>query len=108
MIHSRTSMGFTEKRVSVNAVFAVVLGMILNALHVVMIICSVKYKGDIPFWGGVTESYLFLFSIFGLLWAILSLDDEKTVGKYKYTGIVLNGIAFLLSLWIMVLGVRTY
>lgn len=108
MIHSRTSMGFTEKRVSVNAVFASVLGILLNGAHIGMMICSVKYKGEIPFWGGVMESYLLLFSIFGLLWAVLSLDDEKTVGKYKHMGIILNGIALMLSVWIMVLGVMTY
>lgn len=107
-MHNRGSMSFTEKKVSVNAVISFVLGVILNGAHLGMMIFSVIKKGNVPFSGGVVESYIMLLSIFGLLWGIFSLDDEKTVGKYKAHGILLNGISLALSVFIMVLGVLNY
>lgn len=107
-MHSRSAMSFTEKRVSVNAFVAAILGILLNAVHIGMMVCSVIYKGNVPFYGGVVESYLFLFSVFGLLWAVLSLDDEKTNGKFKTLGIILNSLALMLSIMIMILGVMSY
>ena len=104
----RSTMSFTEKRISVNAVVAFVIGIALNVCHVGMTALSVMKKGNVPFSGGVIESYIFLFGVFGFLWAIMSLDDEKTNGKYKIPGIVLNGISLALSVAVMVLGVMTY
>lgn len=108
MHYSRLSMGYTEKRVSINAVIATILGIVLNVLHAAMMIFSVISKGEVPLAGGVVESYILLFSIFGVLWAVLSLDDEKTVGKFKHLGIILNGIALVISVLIMALGVMKY
>lgn len=105
MQSNKSSMSFTEKKVSINAVIAFILGIALNAAHLGMIIFSIMKKGNVPLSGGVAESYILLFSIFGLLWAILSLDDGKTNGKYKIHGIILNGISFALSSLIMALGV---
>ena len=104
----RSTMSFTEKRVSINAVIAFAIGIILNLSHVVMIGYSFAKKGNVPFSGGVVESYILLFGIFGLLWAVMSLDDEKTNGKYKVPGIVLNGISLVLSFLVMGLGIMTY
>lgn len=104
MHSSRLSMGYTEKKVSINAVIAAILGMILNGLQAGMLVSSILYKGKLPLSGGVVESYILLLSIFGLLWGVLSLDDEKTVGKYKRLAIVLNGIALAGAVLIMILG----
>ncbi len=108
MLHGRSSIGFAEKRVSINAVISFVIGILLNGIHAGMILSSVKYQGDVPFSSGVIESYVLLLGIFGLLWGILSLDDEKTVKKFKRTAILLNGIALIISIWIMVLGIVSY
>lgn len=107
-MHSRVSMSFTEKRISINALIAFILGILLNAAHLGMMIFSVMKRGNVPFSGGVVESYILLLSVFGLLWAVLSLDDEKTNGKYKVHGIILNGISLALSILIMALGILTY
>lgn len=104
----RSTMSFTEKRISMNAVIAFVIGVVLNLGHVIMTGYSFVQKGNVPFAGGVVESYILLFGIFGLLWAVMSLDDEKTNGKYKVPGIVLNGISLALSFLVMGLGVMTY
>ena len=104
----RSTMSFTEKRVSFNAVIAFLIGVALVISHLAMIVFSVVKEGKLPFAGGVLESYIFLLSIFGLLWAIMSLDDEKTNRKYKFPGIVLNGISLAMSVTVMVLGVMTY
>ena len=104
----RSTMSFTEKTVSINAVIAFIIGIALNLSHAGMMAFSVAKKGNVPFYGGVMESYIFLLGVFGLLWAVMSMDDEKTNRKYKIPGIVLNGISLVLSVAIMVLGVMTY
>ena len=104
----RSTMSFTEKRISINALVAFILGIGLNLGHLTMTVFSVMKKGNVPFSGGVLESYILLFGIFGLLWAIMSLDDERTNGKYKKPGIILNGISLTLSVIVMGLGVMTY
>lgn len=104
----RSTMSFTEKRISINAVIAFVIGILLNLTHIAMVIFAMVKKGNIPFGGGVVESYILLLGIFGFLWAIMSLDDEKTNGKYKKQGIILNGLSLAMSIGIMVLGVMTY
>jgi len=107
-MQSRSTMSFTQKRISINAVIAFGIGVALIIAHIAMAVFSVTRKGNVPFSGGVAESYILLFGIFGLFWAIMSLDDEKTNGKYKLPGIVLNGISLVLSVAVMVLGVLTY
>ena len=107
-MNNRSSMSFTEKRISINALIAFVLGIVLNVSHGGMAAFSVIQKGNVPFAGGVVESYIFLLSIFGLFWALSSLDDEKTNGKYKIPAIIMNGISLALSIMIMALGVMNY
>ena len=107
-MQNRSTMSFTEKRVSMNAVIAFIIGIGLNMAHVAMTAYSVIKKGNVPFSGGVLESYIMLFGIFGLLWGIMSLDDEKTNGKYKIPGILLNSISLVFSAAVMVLGVLAY
>lgn len=104
----RSTMSFKEKRISINAFIAFIIGIGLNISHVAMTAFSVMKKGNVPFSGGVIESYILLFGVFGLFWAILSLDDERTNGKYKKPGIILNGISLALSITVMGLGVMTY
>lgn len=104
----KNTMSFTQKRISINAVIAFAIGIVLNLGHVVMTGYSFAKKGNVPFAGGVVESYILLFGIFGLLWAVMSFDDEKTNGKYKVPGVVLNGISLVLSFIVMGLGVMTY
>lgn len=104
----RTGMGFTEKRVSKNAVTAMILGGVLVAVQLILMILSIVYKGKLPFISGVIESYLLLFSIFGIFWAILSYDDEKTINKFKALGIILNGVALLLAVFVMAVGFTAY
>lgn len=108
MLIGRSGIGFTEKKVSKNAVFAMILGGVLLAAHIVLMILSVGYEGRLPFAGGVAESYLLLFSVFGIFWAVLSYDDEKTVNRYKALGIILNGAALILAILIMAVGFMTY
>lgn len=104
----RNRTGFTEKRVSPNAVFAMILGGSLIVIHLILMICSIVYEGQLPFLSGVIESYLLLFGIFGIFWAILSFDDEKTVNQYKVLGIILNGVSLLLSVLVMAVGFMAY
>lgn len=104
----RSGMGFTEKRVSKNAVVAMILGGVLVAVQLILMILSIVYKGNLPFISGVIESYLLLFSIFGIFWAILSYDDEKTTNKFKAIGITLNGVALALAVIVMAVGFMTY
>jgi hypothetical protein len=108
MLIGRTTIGFTEKKISKNAVFAMVLGGILLIAHLVLFILSIGYEGHLPLAGGVAESYLLLFSLFGTFWAILSYDDEKTLNKYKAIGILLNGIAFIFAIFVMAVGFMAY
>jgi len=107
-MQNRSTMSFTEKRISMNAVIAFAIGIALNLAHACMAVFSVVKKGDVPFFCGVVESYILLFGIFGLLWAIMSLDDEKTNSKYKIQGIILNSVSLILSIVIMVMGVFAY
>ncbi len=104
----RSTMSFAQKKISMNALVAFIIGISLNLSHGIMVAISILEKGNVPFSGGIAESYIMLFSIFGLLWAIMSLDDEKTNGKYKIPGIILNGISLALSVAVMMLGVLTY
>lgn len=104
-MNSRSSMSFTEKRISVNALIAFVIGIVLNLTHVGMAVFSVIKKGNVPFAGGVVESYILLLGIFGLFWAMSSFDEERTNGKYKIHAVILNGISLAFSICIMVLGV---
>jgi hypothetical protein len=104
----RSTMSFTEKRISMNAAIAFAIGVVLNMGHVIMTGYSFVQKGNVPFAGDVVESYILLFGIFGLLWAVMSLDDEKTNRKYKVSGIILNGISLALSFVVMGFGVVTY
>lgn len=105
---NRVNMGFTEKKVSANAVFSTILGGGLIAVQVVMMVLSVVKKGALPLTGGLVESYTLLFSIFGILWAVLSYDEERTLDKYKALGIVLNGIALVLAILVMAVGFMAY
>lgn len=105
---SRVSMGYSEKKVSINAVFAAILGAVLIGMHILMTILSIVNKGGLPFAGGVVESYMLLFSVFGLFWAVISYDEEKTLDKYKLLGIVLNGIALVLAILVMAVGFMAY
>lgn len=102
------SMGFTEKKVSKSAVSSMILGIELLVVHGAMIILSIVKKGNLPLAAGVVESYLLLLSIFGILWAVMSYDEEKTVDRYKAVGIVVNVIALFLSLFVMAAGMMTY
>lgn len=104
----RVSMGYSEKKVSPNAVFATGLGAGLIGLQIFMMILSIIKRGNLPLAGGVVESYILLFSIFGMLWAVTSLDEEKTLDKFKHLGIVLNAVALVLSIVVMVIGFMTY
>ena len=104
----RSGMGFTEKRVSKNAVIAMILGGVLIAVQLILMILSIVYEGKLPFMSGVMESYILLFSVFGIFWAVLSYDDEKTVNKFKVLGIILNGIALLLAVFVMAVGFTAY
>lgn len=104
----RTGMGFTEKRLSKNAVFSMVLGGALLVIHCVMILLSILSGGDLPLAGGLVESYLLLFGIFGAFWAVLSYDEEKTVNRFKAIGIALNLVVIALSIVIMGIGFMTY
>ena len=108
MLTGRSGIGFTEKKVSGNAVFAMILGGALLVIHVALMILSIGYEGRLPFISGVVESYLMLFSVFGIFWAVLSYDDEKTVNKYKAIGIILNGMALVLAILVMAVGFMTY
>lgn len=105
---SRVNMGFSEKKVSRNAVFSAVLGGVLLLIHLIMICLSIVKKGTLPMASGLMESFLLLFSIFGLLWAVLSYDEEKTIDKYKAMGIVLNGAALLIGIFVMAVGFFSY
>lgn len=105
MHSSGFSMGYSEKKISINALVAMVLGMVLSGLQAGLVIASILYKGKLPLLSGVLESYILLFGLFGLLWAILSLDDEKTIGKYKYGAIAWNGVALVSAGLVMALGV---
>lgn len=105
---SRVNMGFSEKKVSRNAIFSAVLGGALIGIHFLMILFSFLKKGNLSLAGGVVESFALLFSIFGLLWAVLSYDEEKTIDKYKALGIVLNSIALCLAIFVMAVGFFSY
>ena len=107
-MQNRSTMSFTQKRISINSVIAFAIGIVLNLAHAAMVAFAITKKGNVPFSGGVMESYIMLFGIFGLFWAVLSLDEEKTNGKYKIPGIILNGISLTLSIAVMALGVLTY
>ncbi len=105
---SRVDMGFSEKKVSKNAIFSAALGGTLLVIHIIMIVLSVVKKGTLPMAGGLVESFALLFSVFGLLWAVLSYDEEKTIDKYKALGIILNGIALLIAIFVMAVGFMSY
>lgn len=104
----RVDMGFSEKKVSKNAIFSAILGGGLLTVHLAMILLSIAKKGTVPMAGGLVESLALLFSLFGLLWAVLSYDEEKTIDKYKALGIILNGIALLTAILIMAVGFFSY
>lgn len=104
MYSSGFSKGYFEKKISINALVAMVLGMVLSVLQAGLVIASILYKGKLPLLSGVLESYILLFGLFGLLWAVLSLDDEKTIGKYKYGAIAWNGVALVSAGLVMALG----
>ncbi|MCI5597528.1 MAG: hypothetical protein MR380_12615 [Lachnospiraceae bacterium] len=104
----RSRIGFTEKTVSKNAVAAMILGGTLIVIHLILMVLSVLNHGKLPFSSGVIESYLILFGIFGIFWAILSYDDEKTTNRYKALGILLNGVSLLLSVLVMAVGFMAY
>ena len=101
-------ISFVDRKVSQHAVFCTALGGSLLGFHLLMILFSITKKGTLPFMGGVIESFLLLFSMFGLLWAILHYDEEKTNGKFKILGITLNAIALFLGLLVMVVGFFAY
>lgn len=101
-------MDFTEKRISKNAVIAMILGGVLIAVQFIMMILSVVYEGNLPFFSGVIESYLLLLSIFGIFWAVLSYEEEKTSHKFKAIGILLNSTALVLAVIVMAVGFMTY
>lgn len=105
---SRVNMGYSEKKVSPNAVFATGLGAGLMGVQILMVILSIVKKGNLPVVSGVVESYILLFSIFGMLWAVTSLDEEKTLDKFKIPGIVLNAVALVLAILVMVVGFMAY
>lgn len=105
---SRVNMGYSEKKVSPNAVFATGLGAGLIGVQILMMILSIVNKGNLPFASGVVESYILLFSVFGILWAVTSLDEEKTLDKFKIPGIVLNAVALILAIFVMVIGFLAY
>ena len=101
-------ISFIDRKVSRNAVFTTALGGILLGAHVLMILFSITKKGTLPVLGGVIESYLFLFSFFGLLWAILHYDEEKTNERFKVMGILLNAAALAFGIFIMAVGFFSY
>lgn len=105
---SRVNMGFSEKKVSTNAVIASILGAVLIGVQILMMILSVVNKGALPLSSGLVESYALLFSVFGILWAVLSFDEERTVDKYKALGIILNAVALILAILVMVVGFLAY
>lgn len=105
---NRVSMGFSEKKVSANAVFATGLGGGLLGVQLLMMVLSIIKKGNLPVAGGLVESFILLFSIFGLLWAVLSLDEERTLDKFKTSGILLNGVSLILAIVIMAIGFMSY
>lgn len=99
------TISFTDRKVSHHAVFASILGGSLLAVHMLLILFSIVKKGTLPFASGVIESFLLLFSLFGLLWAVLHYDEERTTGKYKILGITLNAAALAVGIAVMGIGI---
>lgn len=97
------SVSRKEKKVSKNAVLALIIGLISLMGFLFLLLISTISVGKMGVAGGFFGDLFFLMAIFGAIWGILSYDEARTVHRYKKAGIAVNLLGVLLGVLFIVL-----
>lgn len=92
------NISFSEKKVSRNAVFTLITGIIILAGFAVLTILSIVTGGGLNIIGGLIGCILVILAFFSVLWGVMSYDDAKTSQKYKISGICINIVAIFIGI----------
>lgn len=92
------NISFSEKKVSRNAVFTLITGIIILVGFAVLTILSIVTGGGLNIIGGLIGCILVILAFFSVLWGVMSYDDAKTSQKYKISGICINIVAIFIGI----------
>lgn len=97
---------FEEKRHSFNGIVATIMGLVGVFTLIGMIYASYYNRGDAGLYAGAFGITGMLFSLTGFVIGIRSFSEKNIKYKYPKLGSFLSGIAFVLWLGILVMGVK--
>ena len=84
---------FTNKKHSNKAIMSAILGVISNGSLGMVLYLSYLASGNVPISYGLTGFLAAVFSLTGLAFSVLSLQDKEQFKLFPVLGLVLNLIA---------------
>lgn len=100
---SKNVLSFSDKKVSKNAIFTLLLGLVCLLGFVLLITASVITSGHLGMVGGVIGCIIVILAFFGVLWGLASYDDMKTSQNFKIPGICINIVVIFLGITFIML-----
>lgn len=101
----KTMYSFEEKRHSFNGIISTIMGMVGMLSLFGMIYASYYNRGHAGLYAGAFGITGMLFSLIGFIIGIKSFSEKNIKYRYPKLGSFLCGIAFVLWLGILVMGV---
>lgn len=92
------NISFSEKKVSRNAFFTFLMGIIILVLFCILVLVSIVTAGGLGVAGGLLGCILTILAFFCVLWGLLSYDEAKTTQHYKMAGICINIVAIFIGI----------
>ena len=96
---------FLHKRKSPKALFSIFLGALSLLSGALTIVFTVQNGGKARVAYGAVILLSLLFSVTGMILAMLSRQEEDTMFLLSYCGMVLNGLSILLSCLVVYYGI---
>lgn len=101
----KTMYSFEEKRHPFNGIVSTILGIIGLLILLGTIYASYYNRGDAGIYAGAFGITGMLFSLTGFILGIKSFSEKNIKYRYPKIGSIMSGIAFVLWLGILAMGV---
>lgn len=95
---SSKNISFSDKKISKNALFSFVLGVLLVVGFLVLIGIAFFTQGGLGRIGGLMGCVFMVLALFGVLWGVASYDEARTSNSFKISGICLNIVVIFMGI----------
>ncbi|MDO5293590.1 MAG: DUF6142 family protein [bacterium] len=96
---------FTDKKHSIEGIFAVIIGIIILATIIVLSYQSSLSGGNGPILYGIISFFAMIISFGAFVVSVMSLRDKEVFRGFPIVGSILNGLVFVTLFLIYIVGI---